>query len=57
MKVRVLRIDETGTYLDEEEVPVMTDINGVEIYEGEPYWNIGGQIYSKETIDDMKEYA
>lgn len=57
MKVRILRIDETGTYLDEEEVPVMTDINGVEIYEGDPYWNIGGEIYSKETIDDMKEFA
>jgi hypothetical protein len=35
----------------------MTDINGVEIYEGEPYWNIAGEIYSKETIDDMKEFA
>ena len=57
MKERILRIDETGTYLDEEEVPVMIDINGVEIYEGEPYWNIGGEIYSKETIDDMKEFA
>ena len=57
MMERVLRVDETGTYLDEEEVPVMTDINGVEIYEGEPYWNIGGEIYSKETIDDMKEFA
>ena len=57
MKERILRIDETRTYLDEEEVPVMTDINGVEIYEGEPYWNIGGEIYSKETIDDMKEFA
>jgi hypothetical protein len=57
MKEMVLRIDETGTYLDEEEVPVMTDINGVEIYEGEPYWNIAGEIYSKETIDDMKEFA
>jgi len=57
MKERVLRIDETGTYLDEEEVPVMTDINGVEIYEGEPYWNIGGEVYSKETIESIKEYA
>ena len=57
MKERILRVDETGMYLDEEEVPVMTDINGVEIYEGEPFWRIGGEIYSKETIDDMKEFA
>lgn len=57
MMERVLIIDETGTHLDEEEVPVMTDINGVDIYEGEPYWDIGGEIYSKATIDDMKEFA
>ena len=38
---------------------VVTAVNraNVEIYEGEPYWNIGGEIYSKATIDDMKEYA
>ncbi len=57
MKERVLRIDETGTYLDEEEVPVMTDIDGVEIYEGEPFWRIGGEIYSEKTIEDMREFA
>ena len=57
MMERVLRVDETGTYLDEEEVPVMTDINGVDIYEGEPFWIIGGEVYSKATIDDMKEFA
>ena len=57
MKKRILRIDETGTYLDEEEVPVYVDVDGVEIFEEEPFWRIGGEIYSEKTLENMKEYA
>ena len=57
MKEVTLHIDETGRYLEENEVPVMWDIDGVPIYEGDAYYQIGGYIYSEETLEYYRSIA
>ena len=36
---------------------VMTDEYGIPIYEGEPYFEINGIIYSEESIDLFRKLA
>lgn len=36
--------------------PHLTDEEGREIYDGESYWEIGGKIYSAETLEEHKRW-
>ena len=44
-----------GTCMEYE--PVMSDMNGIPIYEGEEYWEIDGDIYSIESLNLYRHLA
>ena len=36
--------------------PHITDCNGFEIYDGDPFWKIAGEIYSEQSLEECKHY-
>lgn len=36
--------------------PHLTDEEGREIYDNEPFWEIAGKIYSAETLEEHKRW-
>lgn len=36
--------------------PHLTDCEGREIYDSEPFWEIDGKIYSAETLEECKRW-
>ncbi len=47
----------TGCGACTEQKPVYTDVDGVAIYEGEPYYIIAGDIYSEDTLKEFRQLA
>lgn len=47
----------TGCGTCMEQKPVLHDIDGAPIYEGDAYYNINGEIYSEDTLAEYKEIA
>lgn len=41
----------------QEQQPVMYDEYNEPIYEGDPYWVLGGLIYSEKTLNEFRELA
>ena len=37
-------------------IPHLTDCEGIEIYDGEPFWELDGVIYSQQTLDEAKRW-
>lgn len=39
------------------EKPVLIDVDGVEIYDGDTYYDVGGEIYAEETMESCRRTA